>query len=79
MVRPAAPSHGLLFDVIADLPEGIAVMPVFAADKAEALKAANPPPRGAAAPSAVGELITKCDPKSARLPHNISPYKTAPL
>ena len=31
----------LLFDVIADLPEGIAVMPVFAADKAEALKAAK--------------------------------------
>jgi hypothetical protein len=28
----------LLFDVIADLPEGIAVMPVFAADKDEALK-----------------------------------------
>jgi hypothetical protein len=27
-----------LFDVIADLPEGITVMPVFAADKAEALK-----------------------------------------
>ena len=27
-----------LFDVIADLPEGIAVTPVFAADKAEALK-----------------------------------------
>jgi hypothetical protein len=31
----------LLFDVIADLPEGIAVTPVFAADKAEALKAAK--------------------------------------
>lgn len=31
----------LLFDVIADLPEGIAVMPIFAADKAEAMKAAN--------------------------------------
>ena len=31
----------LLFDVIADLPEGITVMPVFAADKAEALKAAK--------------------------------------
>ena len=29
----------LLFDVIADLPEGITVMPVFAADKHEALKA----------------------------------------
>ena len=29
----------LLFDVIADLPEGIAVTPVFAADKAEALEA----------------------------------------
>jgi hypothetical protein len=29
----------LLFDVIADLPEGIAVTPVFAADKEEALKA----------------------------------------
>jgi hypothetical protein len=29
----------LLFDVIADLPEGITVMPVFAADKAEALEA----------------------------------------
>ena len=29
----------LLFDVIADLPEGIAVVPVFAADKAEALEA----------------------------------------
>lgn len=28
----------LLFDVIADLPDGIAVTPVFAADKAEALK-----------------------------------------
>jgi hypothetical protein len=27
----------LLFDVIADLPEGIAVTPVFAADKHEAL------------------------------------------
>jgi hypothetical protein len=31
----------LLFDVIADLPDGIAVTPVFAADKAEALKAAK--------------------------------------
>jgi hypothetical protein len=31
----------LLFDVIADLPEGIAVTPVFAADKHEALKAAK--------------------------------------
>ena len=31
----------LLFDVIADLPEGIAVMPVFAADKAEALNPAT--------------------------------------
>ena len=31
----------LLFDVVADLPEGIRVMPVFAADKAEALKAAK--------------------------------------
>ena len=28
-----------LFDVIVDLPEGIAVVPVFAADKAEALEA----------------------------------------
>jgi hypothetical protein len=31
----------LLFDVIADLPEGIAVMPVFAGDKHEALKVAK--------------------------------------
>ena len=31
----------LLFDVIADLPEGITVMPVFATDKAEALKTAK--------------------------------------
>lgn len=31
----------LLFDVIADLPEGITVMPVFAGDKHEALKAAK--------------------------------------
>ena len=31
----------LLFDVIADLPDGIAVTPVFAADKHEALKAAK--------------------------------------
>ena len=44
---PARPPSGdpqrmsLLFDVIADLPEGIAVTPVFAADKAEALKAAK--------------------------------------
>ena len=29
----------LLFDVIADLPEGIAVTPIFAADKEEALRA----------------------------------------
>jgi hypothetical protein len=29
----------LLFDVIADLPEGIAVSPLFATDKKEALKA----------------------------------------
>ena len=29
----------LLFDVIVDLPEGIAVVPVFATDKAEALEA----------------------------------------
>ena len=29
----------LLFDVIVDLPEGIAVTPLFAADKAEALEA----------------------------------------
>ena len=29
----------LLFDLIVDLPEGIAVVPVFAADKAEALEA----------------------------------------
>jgi hypothetical protein len=31
----------LLFDEIVDLPEGITVMPVFAADKHEALKAAK--------------------------------------
>ena len=31
----------MLFDVIADLPEGIAVTPVFAADKHEALEAAK--------------------------------------
>lgn len=31
----------LLFDVIADLPEGIAVTPVFAANKQEALKTAK--------------------------------------
>ena len=31
----------LLFDVIADLPVGIAVTPVFAADRAEAPKAAK--------------------------------------
>jgi hypothetical protein len=31
----------LLFDVIAALPEGIALTPVFAADKQEALKAAK--------------------------------------
>ena len=36
-----APAVSLLFDVVADLPEGITVMPVFAADKAEALKAAK--------------------------------------
>ena len=42
---PARPTSGehksmsLLFDVIVDLPEGIAVVPVFAADKAEALEA----------------------------------------
>ena len=29
----------LLFDVIVDLPEGIAVVPVFAADQADALDA----------------------------------------
>ena len=29
----------LLFDVIVDLPEGITVVPMFAADKAEALEA----------------------------------------
>ena len=29
----------LLFDVIVDLPEGITVVPVFAADKAQALEA----------------------------------------
>ena len=39
--NPAVTALGLLFDVIADLPEGIAVTPVFAADKAEALKAAK--------------------------------------
>ena len=31
----------LLFDVIADLPEGITVMPVFAADRHKALMAAK--------------------------------------
>ena len=31
----------LLYDVIADLPEDITVTPVFAADKAQALKAAR--------------------------------------
>ena len=31
----------LLLNVIADLPEGFAVVPVFAADKAEALEAGN--------------------------------------
>ena len=38
---PSADRQGmaLLFDVIADLPEGITVVPVFAADKAEALEA----------------------------------------
>ena len=39
--RLIAKALSLLFDVIADLPEGITVMPVFAADKAEALKAAK--------------------------------------
>jgi hypothetical protein len=39
--RLIAKALSLLFDVIADLPEGIAVTPVFAADKAEALKAAK--------------------------------------
>ena len=37
----SANAVSLLFDVIADLPVGIAVTPVFAADKAEALKAAQ--------------------------------------
>ena len=37
----AVTALALLFDVIADLPEGITVMPVFAAEKAEALKAAK--------------------------------------
>ena len=37
----SANAVSLLFDVIADLPVGIAVTPVFAADKAEALKAAK--------------------------------------
>jgi len=37
----AVTALALLFDVIADLPEGITVMPVFAADKHEALKAAK--------------------------------------
>ena len=36
-----AKALSLLFDVIVDLPEGITVMPVFAADKHEALKAAK--------------------------------------
>jgi hypothetical protein len=42
---PVSPPSGapqrmsLLFDVIVDLPEGITVVPVFAADKAEALEA----------------------------------------
>ena len=31
----------LLFDVIAGLPEGFAVMPVFATDKHEAVRAGN--------------------------------------
>jgi hypothetical protein len=31
----------LLFDVIADLSQGLTVVPVFAADKAEALEAAK--------------------------------------
>ena len=39
--RPAAPVLSLLLDVIADLPKGIAVVPVFAADKHEGLKAAK--------------------------------------
>ena len=39
--RLTAKALSLLFDVIADMPEGIIVMPVFAADKAEALKAAK--------------------------------------
>ena len=41
-VRPpsGAPKRmSLLFDVIVDLPEGITVVPMFAADKAEALEA----------------------------------------
>jgi hypothetical protein len=44
---PARPPSGdpqrmsLLFDVIADLPEGITVVPVFAAYKAEAMEAAK--------------------------------------
>ena len=37
----AVTALALLFDVIADLPEGITVVPVFAADKAEAVKAAK--------------------------------------
>jgi hypothetical protein len=37
------------------------------------------PRRGEAAALSVGDTTTKCDPKSARLPHNVLPYKTAPL
>jgi hypothetical protein len=39
--RDRGTTMSLLFDVVADLPEGITVTPVFAADKAEALKAAK--------------------------------------
>lgn len=37
--QPTAKAMALLFDVIVDLLEGITVVPVFAADKAEALEA----------------------------------------
>jgi hypothetical protein len=40
-ISRAPQGMSLLFDVIVDLPEGIAVVPVFAADKHEALKAAK--------------------------------------
>ena len=67
-------SRSLLFDVIADLAEGIAVTPVFAADKQEALKAGKELFPG----HRVTVVLKEGEPKASKPRANPKPWKPIP-